>query len=185
VLARPVGRGAKDVGPRAALVLGTTAGGALLGAALVPVWLAVDALRTVRPALGVGVGVLVVLALLWPGLRRWLPEAACQVRDDPMGSGAMHRVAFVWGVELGLGLRTYAVTPALFMVPTIALLQPSALAVLAIPSIYGFARGATIAWFAALSARPKIRSAPPGIGIERRMRIPLAVATIAAVLVAL
>jgi hypothetical protein len=186
VLARPVGRGpAKTLGPRAALVLGTTIGGAFLGAVLVPIWFAIDALPSVRPAMAVGVAIAVVLALVWPGLRRWLPGPACQVQEERMAWGSIYRVAFDWGVELGLGVRTFVVTPALFMVPTMALLQPSGLAVLAIPTIYGFVRGATIACFAALRARPKRRRALPGTGIERRMRIPLAAATIVAVLVAL
>jgi hypothetical protein len=168
--------------PLASLVAGTTAGGLLTGVGLALGWYALAAFDAGRPAIVLGVGGIAAVAVVRPALRRWLPEAACQVRSEHLAE-AMHRAAFRWGVELGTGVRTFVVTPALYAVLAISLAQGEPWLAAAVSGIYGCTRGAAIAWFATVHARrePSDGAGVPGVGLEPAMRLPLLVAIAAAV----
>lgn len=168
--------------PLASLVAGTTAGGLLMGVGLVLGWYAVAALDGGRPAVLLGVGGVAAIAVVWPALRRWLPEAACQVASVRLAE-AKHRAAFRWGVELGTGVCTFVVTPALYAVLAVSLAQVKPWLALAVSGVYGCTRGAAIAWFAIVHARRDLRGGArvPGVGLEPAMRLPLVVAIAAAV----
>lgn len=181
MLAPPVGGGIAAYSPLAWLVAGTTIGGLVTGAVLLLLWQALAPFDAARLAIVLGVGGLAAAAVVWPALRPWLPEAACQLREEVMAAGTVHRAAFRWGVELGMGVCTFAVTPALYAVLALALAQSEALLVIAILAIYGWARGGAIVWFAVVHARQPLGARPPGLGLERHMRLPLTIAIAAAV----
>jgi hypothetical protein len=76
-------------------------------------------------------------------VRRVLPQRSCQVFDGLAPRGKA-RAAFRWGVTLGEGVRTYVVTPAVYlMLPLIA--AQRLLFVPAMAMLYALARGVMIA----------------------------------------
>lgn len=171
--------------PLTCLIGGTTLGGALLGSALVIPSLALSSLHAVRTGLVFGVAGLSAAALGWPSLRRWLPERGCQVPVSRLRRGSLGQAAFHWGVELGLGLCTFAVTPALYAMLALAIGQKHPVGAALVCMLYGASRGATIARFAiAYSHRVETRVFP-GTGLERSLRGPLLVAITAATAVRL
>jgi hypothetical protein len=182
VLAPPVGGGIKDrYVPLASLVAGTTLGGLLTGGVLVIAWYALAPFDAARAAVVLGVGGIAVVAVVWSSVRSWLPEAACQVPAARMAE-TMHHAAFRWGVELGAGVCTFAVTPALYAVFAVAPVQHEPALAAAVAGLYGCSRGAAIAWFATVNARRELNgeAGAPGVGLERAMRLPLVIAIVAA-----
>jgi hypothetical protein len=182
VLAPPVGGGIKDrYVPLASLVVGTTLGGLLTGAVLIVVAYALAPFDAARTAVVLAVGGIAVVALARSSVRGWLPEAACQVSKARLAE-TMHHAAFFWGVELGAGVRTFVVTPALYAVFAVALVQREPVFAAAVVGLYGCARGAAIAWFAIVNARREREgvAGAPGAGLERAMRLPLVIAIVAA-----
>jgi hypothetical protein len=133
------------------LEAGSSLGGVLLGAALLPLTL----LSRVAPQLAVGsvigVGVLVEIALLHSGWRRWLPQRHCQVVRSLASSLSLPRAAFKWGLDLGLGLCTLPVTPALYAFLAVLSIQRSAWVTLMGGLVYGSVRGAAIALASAIA----------------------------------
>lgn len=166
--------------PLASLLGGTILGGLLLGGALVVVWFALAPLDALRTAAILGVGAVAATGVVCPGARRWLPDRACQVpstlmRDSP------RRAAFRWGAELGTGVSTFVVTPAMYALLAVAVGQGQPVVVAALCGLYGASRGAAIAWFAvAYARRAQARERQPGVGLERALRIPLALAIVVA-----
>jgi hypothetical protein len=181
VLAPPVGGGVvRRYLPLASLVTGTTLGGLLMGGGLVLAWFALEPSDAVRTAIVLGVGGVCAAAVLIPSLRRWLPEAACQVPSKRMAED-IHSAAFRWGVELGTGVSTFVVTPALYALLAVALVQHGPILVAAVLGVYGCTRGAAIASFAVVYARrTEYDAVLPGIGLERAMRVPLVLSIVAA-----
>jgi hypothetical protein len=93
--------------------------------------------------------------------------------------------ALEWGFILGFGLRTYLVTPGAYAMLAAIATQPYPVAALLLGMWYGVARGMTIAVFA-LKAAPSARSGIRcGEGLERWMRVPIAVALAAIVVMLL
>src|SRR5437867_5744650 len=82
--------------------------------------------------------------MAWPHLNAFLPERKCQVRQETFHQTSFARTGFRWGVELGLGLRTWCVTPALFVLCGMTLVLASVPGVAAC-GVYGLARGSAIA----------------------------------------
>ena len=166
--------------PLAGLLAGTTSGGLLLGAALVVAWYALAPLDALRTAAILGVGAVAATGVLWPRARRWLPERACQVASTLMRDSP-GRAAFRWGLELGTGVSTFVVTPAMYALLAVAVGQGQPVVVVALCSLYGTSRGAAIAWFAVVySRRAQAQEHQPGVGLERALRVPLALAIVVA-----
>lgn len=160
-------------------------GGLVLGGGLVLAWYALAPFDAARTAVVLGVGCLGAAAVVLPALRPWLPEAACQVPSRRM-SEALHAAAFRWGVELGMGVRTFSVTPALYPLLAVTLVQPEPALAAVVLGLYGLARGAAIASFAVGYAHRGAEGAGiPGAGLEHAMRSPLLVAIAAATTVGL
>ncbi len=162
-------------GPLAALVAGTTAGGAFLGMVIGVLWF----LTPPEAKLGVGLGASILAgAAVWSrGIRQWIPERACQVSDIPRLTQSKSRAALRWGVPLGLAVRTHTVTPAVYALLAVALAQPHPFVSLLICVSYGFTRGSTIAGFALV--RPRDGCNDPGEGLERTLRLPVLAAIVA------
>jgi hypothetical protein len=182
VLAPPVGGGVKDrYIPLASLVAGTTLGGLLTGGVLVIVAYALAPFDAARAAVVLGVGGIAVIAVAWSSVRSWLPEAACQV-SAARRAETMHHAAFCWGVELGAGVCTFTVTPALYALLAVAVVQHEPALAAAVAGLYGCTRGVAIAWFATVNARRERtgKAGAPGVGLERAMRLPLVIAILAA-----
>ncbi len=187
-LAPPVGGNAvRRYMPLATLIAGTTVGGLVLGVGLVVGWFVVGMFEGARTALALAIGGVVILALLWPPARAWLPEASCQVRREPM-VGSLTRAGFRWGLDLGTGVRTFLVTPALYAVLVIAMAQPAAWLALGVGAFYGLARGLVMASVAVVHSHQGLGGygpmGPPGM-LEKRLRWPLAVAVAGAALLAI
>lgn len=108
---------------------------------------------------------------------RWILERKCQVRSTlPEGYG-LDRAALVWGIQLGFGLSTYLVTPAMYAVVGMALGSETPLMILAMCVVYGFVRGSTIATFATINRardnRGPVDVHEAGVGLGRGLRAPL------------
>jgi hypothetical protein len=110
--------------------------------------------------------------------RAWLPERSCQVSNALMRE-RRERAALRWGFELGTGVHTLVVTPAMYALLAIAAAQPRPLVVAAVCVLYGASRGATIAGFALVYAwRHGRERGVPGLGLERAMRVPVVIALV-------
>lgn len=168
--------------PLATLVAGALLGGLLLGAVLMLAWLALKGAQPVRMALVLGVGSLGAVAVVWTHARPWLPERPRQVSDTLMVC-SLERAGFRWGVQLGLGVTTFVVTPALYPLLAVAAVQDTPAATAAICGLYGLSRGAVIAAAAVIYARTGrvTRGALIGSGLERATRLPTLLAIIIAV----
>jgi hypothetical protein len=147
-------------------------------------WFVVAQLDELRIAAVLGVGALAGVAVVWPPARRWLPERACQVP-----SALMHfppgRAAFRWGLDLGTGVSTFVVTPGMYALLAVAVGQARPMAVVGLCALYGACRGAAIAWFAlVLARRRETTERSPGVGLERSLRMPLAIAILVAAVAA-
>lgn len=155
-----------------------------MGGALLALSYALAPFNEIRVAAVLGVGGLAALALAWPGIRLWLPERRCQVSSTVMHLPPV-RGAFHWGVELGTGVTTYVVTPAMYALLAVAVAQTQPLIVPALCGLYGCCRGAAIARFAlAYAHMDERRRSTPGAGLEAALRLPVLAATLAAVAVA-
>lgn len=172
-----------------ALVAGSTGGGVLLGVTVTAAWYLLAPFSSARSGVVLGVVTLSAIAVGWPGLRRWLPERACQVASSQLLRFSRERAAIHWGVTLGVGVSTFVVTPAFYALVAVALAQERALMAGLLCTVYGAVRGATIACFALTEAR---REAKADEGVCRRMgtiehalRAPLMVAIVVATTVAI
>lgn len=117
-----------------------------------------------------------VLALLRRDFMRWLPERRYQVAGGRLARDGATSAAFIWGVELGLGVRTYLITPVFYAVVGFAIYAGPWVAFIC-GATYGLVRGTTIA-LAAASARRRGEDRPALLGIEQASRRPLAVALV-------
>jgi hypothetical protein len=92
------------------------------------------------------------------------------------------RAALRWGAELGTGVLTLVVTPAMYALIGVALAQKQALAVVGVLAVYGAARGIAIASGALAHTRLRRQGVErlPGVGLARGMRLPLAIAVLLA-----
>lgn len=142
----------------------------VLGAALVGLWWLLGLLEGTGTAALVAISGLAVLAIAVPTVRPWLPERACQVSRVHMCRPPT-RAALTWGLQLGMGVLTFVVTPALYALLIIAATQPQAIHGFALASLYGFSRGMVIAAVALAHGRALARGdgAMIGVGLERRL----------------
>jgi hypothetical protein len=126
-----------------------------------------------RLAFVLTIGGVATAALVHPPLRSWLPGRSCQVPQYHVTGEPMVTVGLKWGFELGTGVCTFVVTPAFLTLLAVGLLQEPATRVIALLGLYGLVRGVTIATFSLLPAQNASDRRPPGVGLERGMRIPL------------
>lgn len=89
------------------------------------------------------IGIMASGAVLSPRLRTLLPERACQVPMEMARNRSAVRTQWAWGFRLGLGFRTYCVTPALWVLLAVALGAPAMIAVASLGA-YGGTRGSAI-----------------------------------------
>ncbi len=155
----------------------------MLGVGAAAAWLALRVVTTLRIGVLLGVALLSASALIRPSIRRWIPERACQVPGSLVQRHRMSHVAYLWGFQLGLGIRTFLVTPAFYGMLAVAVGQRHVCESILICVVYGLARGMAIAVVA-------VRRRPRGafseldllVGLERKLRIPLVVVLVLAVL---
>lgn len=136
--------------PGIALVAGSAAGGLMLGIGAAIVSLGLAHSDTIRLSVLLAASALAVAALLWRDLRPWLPQRGCQVRRNTELKRSIPRAALLWGLELGSGIRTFAVTPAFYGFIAVMVAQVAPWACLAGCLVYGISRGTTIMVFAHL-----------------------------------
>jgi hypothetical protein len=179
-------RAKSDYLPAVCVTVGALAGGVLLGVALGVVVLVTSPLDAVRAGILWGLVAVAVVALLVPQVRPWLPQRRCQVGGNRLRQSGASVGAAVWGFELGLGVRTYLVTPAFYGMAALQIGLGSPALALVASATYGLSRGAAIASAAILIGSRKRRgvtSGDVGLGLEPRSRPLLAaVVTGAAVL---
>jgi hypothetical protein len=120
---------------------------------------------------------LACVALVAPSIRTWLPERPCQVSRKHM-LRPQAQAAAIWGLQLGTGVTTFVVTPALYALIVAAAAQSDPMASWFLAALYGTCRGAVIAIFALRYARaPRQREDRLlGIGLEARLRPALMIA---------
>lgn len=168
------------------LVIGTTAGGLLLGFVLSLLSVALAAFEALRSGIVFAAALVSIGALRWSQMRLWLPQRTCQVAGGRLLVSGKERAALRWGVELGLGLLTFAVTPAFYAFVGIAIATGKPMLVIAACVAYGVIRGATIASMSLVVSQRTARGAGgelPGLGLERLLAAPLVVSVIGAVLI--
>jgi len=117
--------------------------------------------------LALGIGGLAVIGTFLPGMERRLPERRCQVAASIAFKHSRQGAALRWGCQLGTGVCTYIVVPALLGVPAAALIQELPAVGWLLCVLYGLARGCVIAGFAVAESRREAR------GIESPLRWPL------------
>ncbi len=172
----PVGGTKTDrFSPLAYLVLGTGLGGLALGLGATAAWLMIHSTASLRVGLVVGLGTVAALAVMCPSLCVWIPERSCQVPGSLTRTKSMRRTAFLWGLQLGIGVRSFVVTPAFYGMLAVAACQRHPQAVSLVCLTYGLVRGAAIAF---VSVRKRRFQGPlagpgPGIGLERALRVPM------------
>ncbi len=167
--------------PLASLVSGGVLGGTLLGATIAAVATALSVIPRAR--LGIALGLLVVAAVstLWGHDAWWIPQRACQVTGRRLVAQGRVRAGFFWGLDLGIGVRTFLVTPAFYAVIGLGLgARHPALGIL-IGTVYGLARTCTIAVFSIVVSRrlqTVSDSREPALGLATRSRPILALAAL-------
>jgi len=143
------------------LTLGSIVGGALLGGILAAASLLARTAPTVRSGTALAVAVAASLGLLVPGVVRWLPDRECQVRKYFMYSVGHTKAAFRWGIELGLAVCTFFVTPALLSLLVLGAAQSSPVGSLLVGGVYGTTRGVSMLLFTILVAKGRFPSPEP------------------------
>lgn len=166
------------------LLAGTTSGGAVLGLGTAVAAFASSRVPAIRLGVLLGLGLVSITATVAPAWRRWIPQRGRQVRSGLIHERDRKSAAFIWGLELGSGIRTLVVTPAFYGLLALAVSQSTALRALAIGLLYGATRGGVIVTVAEVARRLE-RSRPPewepAQGLEVRLRAPLAMLTALAV----
>lgn len=140
--------------PMVSMVIGTTVGGSIFGAGVAFVREIAGARRsgTLILALSASAMSLCVLASISPRLQILLPYPRRQVRRELLWLHGRVKGAFIWGIDLGAGFRTYIVTPALYGLLAIGLLLRDS-AGIAVLTMYGLARGSSICALAIYKGR--------------------------------
>src|SRR4051812_32745910 len=128
-------------------------------------------------------GLLVSLAILSPALSLLLPERRSQVDPAQFFRWSARRAAFLWGLQLGFGIRSYIVTPALYSLLAVGLVIQSRLIATVVVAVYGVSRGIAILALSLLLDRrlQNQRSSPRKVlrlRIKEWSRIPLFVGTL-------
>lgn len=177
MLRPPVGGETRDrYGPLVSLCFGSTVGGLLLGLTLALLSQALAMQTVARGAVVLGLAGLATAPVLFPALAVILPERACQVQESFLRSKGREQAAWAWGIELGVGFRTFIVTPGLYALFAVAIGQPHPLKAMLVCATYGAVRGMVIATFSIGLARPRIRKGEtplPGLGLASALRTPL------------
>lgn len=174
--------------PLLMLVVGSTAGGLILGIIASALSLVLAQFHALRAGLLGGVASISILATLWLRARAWLPQRACQVSGSHLRRYALKETALRWGLTLGVGVCTFLVTPALYALIAVAVVQPNAFVAGGICVLYGISRGTTIAVFALVVGKREESGTygrEPGRGLERALRLPLVAVTAAALVLTL
>lgn len=166
------------------LLAGTISGGAVLGLGTATAAFVSSRAPAIRMGVLLGLGLVSVTSTVIPSWRRWVPQRGRQVRAGLMHERNRESAAFLWGVELGTGIRTWVVTPAFYGLMALCLTQPSALRALAICLLYGATRGSVIVTLAEVARRlgsSRPAEWEPGHDLEVKLRGPLALLTCLAV----
>jgi len=162
--------------PLLTLVAGGFAGGVLLGGGVAAIGLAALVVPPARTAVIWGVGGVGALALFSDRLRLWLPQRPCQVAESTPLMQSPGATGFNWGFELGTGIRTYFVKPAMYSMLALAFAADPLIAIAACAT-YGTSRAGMMTLMAILEGRLGRRDGEDhiamGKGLERFMRAPL------------
>ncbi|MBK5227974.1 MAG: hypothetical protein JJE05_05650 [Actinobacteria bacterium] len=114
----------------------------------------------------------------------WIvPERKRQVVGDWAAEG-LAQASLRWGVELGMGVRTFIVTPAFYGLLVVAVAQPAPIATVTILVFYGVTRGLTIVFFSLRIASISGDSVL-GAGMGEKLRHPAAAMLLVVVLLLL
>lgn len=130
--------------PGHALAIGTTLGGALLGAVLVALHTLTSVAPMIRVAIILALAVASVFALVrrrWSGIRFGFPR---QVPSEWLHWSDRRRTALAWGALLGSGVATHPTTMAFPLLIGLILIQPFAWIPLWAGIAYGAARGTAL-----------------------------------------
>ena len=160
------GRGRRWRTTAMAYVIGSVAGGAVLGALLGGVGALVASLVDV-PAAAVGAGVAVLcatgIALDLRVLGRRLPTIRRQVDENWLGAYRGWVVGAGFGLQLGLGVVTIVTTSAVYVALALAALTSSVFGGLFVGTVFGLVRALPI-----LAVRG-VRSTGDLVAVHRRM----------------
>jgi hypothetical protein len=160
------------------LVAGGWLGGLMLGLAVGTIAIILSRLPEARIGISLGLIGAGVVASLTRRVPWWTPQRTCQVSPYRIVAQGPRRAAFAWGVELGVGIRTFVVTPAIYALVGVALLARSIVLCALLCCIYGAARAGTIAGMAfAVRRRLQIgNSQEPLLGVASSLHVVLAFA---------
>lgn len=133
----------KERRPALVLIMGCVVGSGILGVFA----LALSALAARLPVIQWLLLLVIVFSLgatAMPHLDVFIPQKRRQVTSMFVRLSRTES-AFVWGIQLGLGVATFLVTPAIYAVVAGAALQPAPLLTLTVMITYGTARGTAMA----------------------------------------
>lgn len=133
--------------------------------------------------MGLSLGILLIAAIgaVRDPIPWWVPQRACQVSARRLVSHHITRVSLRWGFDLGIGVRTFVVTPAFYGIIALAIVAPSPVFSLALGELYGLARVVTIATFSRVVRRRLVAGCDrtePALGLARRLRWAVGLATL-------
>ena len=169
--------------PLASLVAGGTVGGALFGAILGVISYVLGFAPAIQLGLAAGIILASAVATLSHPVPWWMPQRTCQVSGHRLVAQPIAVASFDWGFELGMGIRTFMVTPAFYGIVGLAIAAPNPSVALVVGMAYGCARALTITCFIPTVRRLQLagcEATEPGLGLANRLRFVLALTTIAA-----
>jgi hypothetical protein len=158
-------------------------GGALFGSVLAAFSLVLGLAGGIQLGLALGIILAAAVAALSHPTPWWVPQRTCQVSRHRIVAQQMTAAFFGWGFDLGLGVRTFVVTPAFYGIVGLAIAAPNPLFGMLIGTVYGCARVLTIACFSRAVRKLQLagcEATEAGLGLAKRLRFVLALATVAA-----
>ena len=162
---------------------GGALGGLTLGAVLAAVSVVLGFAPDVQLGLSVGVVVVAAVAALARRMPWWVPQRTCQVSGNRLVAQHITSASFGWGFDLGVGVRTFVVTPAFYAVLALGIAAPGPFFSLILGTTYGCVRALTIAGFSRVVRRQLLRgceAAEPGLGLAKQLRVAISLGTLLA-----
>jgi hypothetical protein len=169
--------------PLAGLVAGGMIGGAVFGSILALVSFVLGFAGRIQLGLALGIIIAAATAALSHPAPWWVPQRTCQVSGHRLVAQHINAACFSWGLDLGLGFRTFVVTPAFYGIVGLAIVAPNPLWSVVIGVSYGSVRVLTIACFSRVVRKLQLKgyeATEPGLGLAKRLRVVVALATVLA-----
>lgn len=177
-LSPPVGvrHALQRFGPLPLFAVGGLIGGLALGLGLGAATVASESLTGAAVGVGWALAIVSLAGLASQRLWKWFPQRACQVAAGQRFRQGRSTTSLIWGIQLGAGVTTYLVTPAFYGLLGVAFALQSPLTAVLAGAVYGLTRCLMIDAVAVVRRQARLMGQDilPLVGLEARMRLPLA-----------